>query len=319
MQVFSDYTNVATSSGTAVAIGNFDGVHLGHQALLRSAVSRAADMGIAPCVLTFDPHPVRLFAPHVKLHSLTSLEERVSLLDHYGVQVVLAQTFDRAFAALTEYQFIKRVLVDSLKAKVVIVGYDFRFGAGRSGDLSSLRRYGAQLGFEVVVIDAVETADSRPISSTRVRSSLQTGDLDTVRRILGRPMHLRGLVVPGEQRGRALGFRTANIQADVGVLLEPGVYAGWMDYGDGPRHAVANIGRNPTFGDDRPMTVEVHILNHDAPDLYGKSVRFWIADSIRPERKFESIEGLVTQIQTDCRSASDVLAGLDDPPALIWE
>jgi riboflavin kinase / FMN adenylyltransferase len=318
MKVFSDYTNIDDGDAKVVAIGNFDGVHRGHQALIEQAALRAISTDTKPSVLTFDPHPVKLFAPDVDLQELTSLQERVALMQHYGVAMVLAQTFDRAFASLSDVAFAREVLSRGMRAQAVVVGYDFRFGAGRKGDSDALRRYGADLGFDVVVIDPVTESDSVAISSTRVRAELSNGHLDEVRGLLGRSMHFFGEVVRGEQRGRRLGFRTANIQPDVDIFMPSGVYSGWLDYGEGPFKAVANIGHTPTFGADRPKSLEVHVLNREVPELYGRCVRFWLADFIRPERRFESADRLVRQIHDDCAAALRGLEMPEMPPTLAW-
>ncbi len=318
MGFFSDFTQLDLHQTSAVALGNFDGVHLGHQALLAQVARSALSQGLCPSVLTFEPHPVRLFAPHVPFAQLMSDRERATLLNHYGIHLVLAQRFDRAFAKLSADEFVTSVLVSGLRAKVVVVGYDFKYGAGRTGDIDHLSGCAERHGFEVVVVDAIRDETGGAISSSRVRNALAAGDVSMARQLLGRPMHSRGTVEPGEQRGRGMGFPTANIDADVRVLAPPGVYSGWLDYGGGPKPSIANLGQTPTFGPDRPTRLEVHVLEDTVPDLYGRDVRFWFESQLRAERRFDSIEHLKRQISEDVQLCKDDLCERPLPPELPW-
>jgi len=314
MQTFNHYRDVADLGHTVTAIGNFDGVHLGHQALLRLAKERADDLGVHTVVLTFDPHPMQIVAPERRLEPLSSLQDRLALLDHHGVDAVLAQRFDREFSSLSPEEFVQEILVCSLQIRAVIVGYNFGFGAQRAGTVDLLRALGRQAQFDVHVVDSVTGSASTSISSSAVRRAVHAGNLDGAAEQLGRPHFLTGRVVKGAQRGREIGFPTANIEPETRALPPDGVYAGWFDDGLNLHRAVANLGRNPTFGSRHVSTLEIHALNTDLPVLYGHRVRFYFESHLRREIRFDSVEALIAQIGGDCEVASRLLAARTQPP-----
>ncbi len=305
----------------ALVIGNFDGVHKGHQAVLRQAVSEArAVRGWLACALTFDPHPAEVVgsgAPPL----LTSITERAELMGALGIDRVYVRRFDANFAAWPPERFAEELVAGALGAKVVVVGQDFRFGAKRAGNLGLLRALGQRLGFEVRVA-AVASDDEGPYSSTRVRDALALGDLDAARGVLGRPHALSGVVVHGAGRGRTIGFPTANVDGIVEMLPTDGVYAvGVERLGNAGAlaflHArgVANIGFRPTVGGSH-RTVEAYLLGFNG-DLYGARLRLRLLARLRNERKFSSLEELKAQIARDTAEAHSVLAGEPETLASI--
>ncbi|MGE0454208.1 MAG: bifunctional riboflavin kinase/FAD synthetase [Vicinamibacteria bacterium] len=290
----------------AVAIGNFDGVHLGHQALVRRIVERARATTGSAVVLTFDPHPARVLAPERAPEALLTLEQRAELLAGLGVDRLAVLPFDAAMAGLAPEAFAERVLAGALGARAVVVGEQFRFGRGRSGDVAMLRAAGARLGFEVLSVAPVVEAGVR-VSSSRVRAALAAGEVELAGRLLGRLPFVDGRVVRGDGRGRQLGFPTANLDVLNQALPGPGVYAAWCRLPDGRMHgAAANVGRRPTFGGG-DLTVEAHLLDH-AGDLYDRTLRLSFVRRLREERRFDGGDELARQIGADVHAARAALA-----------
>jgi riboflavin kinase / FMN adenylyltransferase len=293
------------SEACALVVGNFDGVHKGHQAVLTEAVETARAQGLVASVLTFEPHPAAVVgrgAPPV----LTTLEDRAELMGALGVERVYVRRFDAAFATWEPERFARELVAEALVARVVVVGQNFRFGVRRAGDLTLLQSLGAELGFEVRVHAITSDAHGR-FSSTRARVAIAAGDLEEVERVLGRPHALSGPVVHGQERGRTINFPTANI-APVGEMLPPdGVYAVRVDLfdDDGAVTAlpggVTNIGRRPTVGGGE-RSVETYILGF-AGDVYGERLRLHLVARLRGEQKFAGLEELKTQITLDCIQA----------------
>jgi riboflavin kinase/FMN adenylyltransferase len=293
----------ATAGGpraTAFAIGNFDGVHLGHQALLRAARERAAaTAGGAVGVLTFDPHPARLFAPALAPPLILSLQRRLELLGEGGAAEAVVEPFTPEFAALDASAFVRDVLARDLGARDVVVGYDFSFGRGRKGDVRLLASEGAALGMGVTIVPPV-TINGLTCSSTKVREFVLEGRVEGAAMLLGRPFEITGPVVRGAGRGRALGIPTANVVPEAELLPRPGIYAGRAIVLDsGERHVTAlSVGTNPTFTDAGALTVEAMLLDFDG-DLYGRRLRLELGHRLRDERRFDSSQALVEQIKDD--------------------
>lgn len=300
----------------AVAIGNFDGVHLGHRALIDRTRALAAQVGGATAVLTFDPHPVRVLAPSKAPPLITTDDDKAALLEAAGVEVLLAQRFDRAFAALDPMTFIERVLWSGLRARAIVVGYDFRFGAQRAGDVEMLRTAGAARGVTVEVIEPQTGRGDEVASSSRVRRYVVAGEMEAAESLLGRPFHVTGVVVHGHRRGHALGFPTANVEAETELTPAVGIYAGWLDWGEGRRAAVVSVGHNPSFGAGAPRTIEAHVIDAQGLDLYGKRCRLWLARRQRDEETFPDLEALKAAIGRDRDSARAWLAERHPPDAL---
>ena len=306
--VFDDWRSVpADRKGGVVALGNFDGVHRGHQALLAQARERAASLG-APA-FTFEPHPRGFFVPDTGPFRLTLLPAKTRLLAEHGAQAVLAQRFEAAFAALPASSFIEDVLLSGLGARHVVCGYDFTFGARRSGNVEMLRAEGARRGFGVTVVDPV-THEGEIYSSTRIREALRHGWAREAADLLGHSWEIEGTVELGDQRGRTIGFPTANVS--LGEHLRPrfGVYAVRAlvegQEGEGWRNGVANLGKRPTFG-KLQENFEVHLFDF-AGDLYGKVLRVALVDFIRAEMKFPGLDALKAQIAADGEAARRVLS-----------
>jgi riboflavin kinase/FMN adenylyltransferase len=285
----------------ALAIGNFDGVHLGHAALLAEARARAARDGGRSAVLTFTPHPARLFAPDRAPPLITSLERRLELLADAGIDVAIVEPFTRAFAAIEAPAFVRDVLAGALGARDVVVGYDFSFGRDRAGTVTTLRELGATAGIAVAVIPPV-SVDGVPCSSTRIRQLVSSGDTAAAARLLGRPFEIEGAVARGAGRGRGLGFPTANVVPEAELRPKLGIYAARALILDGPlagtaRPAALSVGTNPQFAGDA-VTIEAYLLDFDG-DLYDRRVRVAVGERLRDERRFESIDALVAQIRAD--------------------
>jgi riboflavin kinase / FMN adenylyltransferase len=285
---------------SAVALGVFDGVHLGHRAILGAAVAhgRAADAPALAC--TFEPNPLEVLQPERAPLPITTLDERLELIAACGVDGTVVLTFTRELAAVEPEAFVKDVLVERLVARQVVVGFNHRFGRAARGDAALLRELGARMGFTVDVI-APLTVDGAPVSSTAIRAALGRGDLDAAARMLGRPYTLPGTVVAGAGRGRTLGFPTANVAPARPVLVAPGVYACTLEVAGGPRRAVVNVGVRPTFG-EATLAVEAYLLDFSG-DLYGQTVRLVFVSRVREERRFPSVDALRAQIADDVETA----------------
>ena len=292
-----------------VALGNFDGVHRGHCAVIAAAKEQALAWDVPVWVMSFEPHPRLFFDPAQPPFLLTPFRNKVHLLQQQGVDCLLLQQFDESFATHTASSFAKEVLIDSLKARHVVVGKNYAFGHDREGDVDTLRKLGEQLGFSLSVLEPVCLGDGTPCSSTRIRKALQAGNVALATRFLGRFWEIEGRVEHGEQRGRTIGFPTANIR--LADYLHPalGVYATLaMVERDGERSwhpAVANIGIRPTFGINSPL-VEVHLLDFTG-DLYGCHLRVSLVEYLRPEQKFSGLQALKQQISQDAETARHLL------------
>ncbi len=296
---------------SAVTIGKFDGIHVGHRGVFSQLCERADAAGLVPTVVTFDRHPLSLIRPDKAPPVLVSRAQQAELLEDAGIAVTVMVAFTPEFAALSPEEFVRRVLVGVLHAKVVMAGSDFRFGENGTGDLESLRRFGARYGFEVVLIDDVHRSDGgaeRRASSTWIRELIGAGRVREAGVLLGRPPSIRSTVVRGEQRGRELGYPTANLDPAIeGLLPVDGVYAAWAMV-DGIRYAAAvSVGNNPTFDGIPEHQVEAHLLDQKI-DLYGTTIELGFLDFVRPMQKFDSVEELVLQLQADEKRIREILA-----------
>ena len=298
-------------SASVVTLGSFDGVHRGHQALIRSAVEQARVRGVPAVGYTFHPHPAAVLAPDKAPATLMGIEERAWTMAQYGLDFVLVEPFDPAFSRVTADEFIATYLVDCLRPRHIVVGFNFTYGQGRGGDPDHLRTAGQTHGFTVDVVQAVAVEDE-VASSTAVRAYLRDGDVVSARRLLGRDPALTGRVVPGDQRGRTIGFPTANIDLESSLVPAFGVYAGRVERLDETgapietHDAVANIGRRPTF-DGSTVSAEAFLLDF-AADLYGQRLRLNLVARLRPEQKFSGIDALRAQLQKDVDAARVALA-----------
>lgn len=291
-------------SGVAVTIGNYDGVHLGHQTVLSDLAERAAALGGIPrAVLTFDPHPVAVMAPERAPRLLTTIDQRIEILEYLGVDVVGVLPFEQV-RMMTPEEFICDVLACGLGARVVAVGSNFRFGHDRAGDVDTLRTGGASYGFEVDVVPLLE--GHGPLSSSSIREMVTAGRVGEARQALGRAFELRGAVVAGDRRGRSIGFPTANVRLPAGMAIPArGVYAARARVGARLHPAVVNVGVRPTF-DGGDELIEAHLLDFE-DELYGRSIGILFERRLRPEQKFAGVDELVAQIERDVRAAREVL------------
>lgn len=292
--------------GAALALGNFDGVHRGHQRVIAEAARAAARLSAPLGVVTFEPHPRRWFQPDAEPFRLSTLAQQARVLDDLGVDRLHVLPFDAELAAMSDRAFAEEVLGRGLGARAVAAGFDITFGAGRTGSPDSLAAYGEQLGFEVAIVPRVDAADGVKLSSSAVREVLAAGRPERAAEILGRPFAIEGVVQPGDRRGRTIGFPTANIPLDDYVRPAFGVYATRTRLPDGREvPGVANLGRRPTVDGDEPR-LEVWLFDLDE-DLYGQTLDTDLVHFIRPERRFDGLEALKAQIAADAEEARRLL------------
>ncbi|HYA28428.1 MAG TPA: bifunctional riboflavin kinase/FAD synthetase [Acidobacteriota bacterium] len=299
--------------GSVVTLGNFDGIHLGHQALIGGAVADAKKLGVPSVVLTFEPHPLKVLAPERAPQMLLSHKDKMQLLQSLGAEIVVVQKFDLPFAQISAENFVRGVLIDRLKIRKIWVGQDLRFGQGRRGSVADLRRWGAELGFAVSTVDAI-LVDNARVSSSRIRQLVGDGYVDRVEPMLGRYHFISGHVGVGHRRGRELGFPTANIATRAEVLPLDGIYATLFHFGNRQWLSVSSIGINPTFGAG-PRTVESFIFSFDQ-DIYGEAVRLSFVKRIREEKKFSSADELSQQIRRDVEAANGIFRQLNLRPSV---
>jgi riboflavin kinase/FMN adenylyltransferase len=301
------------ADGSAVTIGAYDGVHLGHRALLAELGARAGAGGLATVVVTFDRHPAAVVRPESAPLLLCDLDQKLELLASAGVDRTVVVRFDEERANETAEEFVTRELIEGLDARLVVVGEDFHFGHGRKGNVALLAEMGSVAGFEVdgvSLASAGSVDDALPVSSTRVRTLVARGEVEAAATLLGRPHQVRGPVVTGDRRGGAeLGFPTANLDIPAEICLPaPGIYAGWYERPDGSQHpAAVSVGRRPTFyGSDGALLVEAHLLDFSG-DLYGEPARLSFVHRLRDELAFDSVDALVAQMDRDVERTRSLL------------
>lgn len=294
-----------------ITIGAYDGLHLGHQAVIADVRDEAKARGARSAVVTFDRHPAVIVRPESAPKLITDHDQRMERLEATGVDAAVVLPFDEAQSQEPALSFIERVLVKGLNTKLIVVGVDFHFGRNREGNVDLLRSVGETYGFEVAPLVLVPRADGvdEPVSSTAIRRALAGGNVTLAGKMLGREYEARGPVVQGDQRGRLLGFPTANVEVSNRVCLPAdGVYAGWYERPNGDTHLCAiNLGRRPTFYEHADTSLlEAHLLDFEG-DLYGETAKVRFAEFLRSERKFDGIDALVEQLQLDIASTRDVL------------
>jgi riboflavin kinase/FMN adenylyltransferase len=287
-----------------VTIGNFDGVHLGHQAIFKRVMERAGEIGGKSVVYTFDPHPLKILAPEQSLNLICAFKKKMELIAKYGIDMTVCADFTREFARMHPRDFAQKLMA-GLGMDTVVVGHDYSFGHGKTGTIEYLTKMGKELGFIVEVIDAV-VMDNERISSTIIRELIDTGDINKSNRFLNRCYSIAGKVVSGYKRGKAIGFPTANLDTPYEVIPAVGVYAVLVSVKGGDMlDGVVNIGYNPTFDRD-DFIVEVHLLNYDN-DIYGVETEIYFIERLRDERNFENVAQLQAQIKEDIQKASSIL------------
>jgi riboflavin kinase/FMN adenylyltransferase len=291
-----------------VTIGNFDGVHIGHQALLHTVVEKADQIDGTSVAVTFDPHPMRVLTTNGHPPLITLRKQKLELISRAGIDVYIQIPFTKEFATISARDFVEDLLIQRIGMKAIVVGKDYTFGRNREGNLNLLKLWAPKLGFEVIVVDWIQAANGLAdrISSTRIRDLVMEGHMADAKKLLGRYYQIRGEVALGRNRGsRLLGFPTANINLQDELCPKQGIYAVTVEHNGKTYKGVANIGYSPTF-DDHIFTIEVHILNYNK-NIYGDSIRVNFVERLRDEIKFNSIDALAQQIRLDIDHADNIL------------
>jgi riboflavin kinase/FMN adenylyltransferase len=293
-------------------VGNFDGLHIGHRAITDTVVTRARAIHGHAVVYTFEPHPIKILSPARAPCLLTTIEQKVELIEQAGIDALVVEKFDADFARTTAEEFIQNILYERIRPVEVYVGYDFHFGRDREGSMRLLTELGPRLGFSVTIIPEV-TVGGRDVNSTRIRKLLEDSHVEDAAQLLGRPYRVRGRVIEGARRGRTLGFPTANLEPENEILPAAGVYAGrlrFLDEGDpasGEEYpTVSNVGYRPTFEGRGSLQAEAHLIGFDG-DLYGRRIELSFSDHLRPEQQFTGVDALREQIAADVDQARSLL------------
>jgi len=308
MRILKGSARLADMGPYAVAIGIFDGVHLGHEKLLLAAKRLAAESSdVESLAYTFHPHPAQVLASDLAPRMLETVETRLERIGALGVSTALVERFDREFATVSPEQFVRDILVGKLRVAHIIVGADFTFGHKQAGNVALMQALAAELGFVVHPIPAVKV-DGLTVSSSKIRELVSAGKVSGAASLLGRPYAMRGRVVRGDGRGASIGFPTANVRAENEQLPGLGVYAGRVSAHFTPRPAVINVGYTPTFG-ATGLKIEAHILDYTGPHLYGSVLSVELIDKLRDEQRFEGVEALTEQIGRDIKAARRILDG----------
>ncbi len=292
-----------------VTLGNYDGVHLGHQQIFQKVMKRARDCSGASVIFTFEPHPLKVLSPSTAPPLLNTFRRKMELFEAYGIEVVICAEFTREFAATPPEDFIRNILVDRVGVKEILVGYDYAFGRGKQGTTDAMAEMGERFGFAVEVIPAF-TLQEEVVSTTRLRELVRLGKMREVCTLLGRCYASEGIVVAGDHRGKTLGFPTANLESYNEIFPKRGVYAVQIEYQDRLFDGVANIGTHPTFGEGK-VTIEVHIFDFQE-EIYGQFVRVLYRERLRDERTFNSKESLIRQIRQDIEKTREILQPYDE-------
>jgi riboflavin kinase / FMN adenylyltransferase len=309
MEVFRDIEDFRRPElKTVVTMGNFDGLHLGHQTLVANAVAEAKQSRTQSLVFTFDPHPLKLLAPERAPPMIVNQRDKMDMLQALGVDAVVVQCFDRRFASIDAEDFVRRYLIERLNLSKIWLGRDLRFGRARAGDAEDLMRWGSSLGFSVGIVEPILVQGKR-ISSSQIRQLIEQGRVDEVQPMLGRYHFISGTIVNGHHRGRELGFPTANLAAATELIPADGIYATTVELENRRWLSVSSVGHNPTFGEGL-RTIETYVLDF-AQNIYGEMVKLSFVQRIREERKFAQIEHLVTQMHEDVRAARAVFENLN--------
>jgi riboflavin kinase/FMN adenylyltransferase len=310
MKLITDLNDIREPFKNAViTIGNFDGVHIGHQALFHEAIEKADAIDGTSVAMTFEPHPMRILKQNNHPPLITLYEQKAELIERTGIDVIICVPFTKEFASLTAREFIEDLLIKKIGMKAIVVGEDYSFGKNREGDLELLKTFSQEMNFEVLVADWIKMSRSLPdrISSTKVRELVMAGQMEEAQKMLGRHYQIRGVVVTGRDRGgKLLGIPTANINLHDELCPKTGIYAVTVEWQDRQLKGVANIGYSPTF-DDHEFTVEVHILDFDQ-DIYDQKIRVNFIQRIRDEKKFSDISELIDQIHDDIAAARNIFA-----------
>lgn len=305
MKVFRDSFSPEDFVHPVVTIGSFDGIHLGHQALIHRIKREALRVKGEAIVFTFEPHPSKVLFPDRPVRLITPFKDKLRILENLGVDGTIAFPFTAELAAKSPEAFVQEVLWGMVRPVKVVVGFNFTFGKGRTGTAETLRDLGTLFGFDVDVIEALK-GDGGAVSSSRIRELILAGKVDEASQLLGRRFSFRGRVIPGDRRGRKLGFPTANLEVDPDQILPPGVFAVWVEGPSSqPLPGVLNVGRRPTF-EGQDLSVEVHLIDFQG-DLYSAELKVEVVSKLRDELPFASPEALAEQIAQDIEAASKIL------------
>lgn len=306
MILITDLKNIQKKFDNSIlTLGNFDGLHLGHQELVRMIIRRARETGALSMVVTFRPHPLKILAPEKCPPLISIYEEKIKLFERLGIDVLVKIPFTLEFSAMPPEDFVRDVLCGTLGAKEIFVGYNYRFGKRREGDIRTLRSLGEKYGFTVREIEQIAFG-GEVISSTKIRTLLREGDVEHAAKLLGRTYAITGIVVKGDGRGKGLGFPTANIAPKHSIIPADGVYAVRLVVREKVYDGIANIGMRPTFN-KKVLAIEVHVFDFNE-DIYGEDISLYFIRKIREEKKFKGAEALVTQIKSDIETAKEILS-----------
>lgn len=306
MILITDLKNVEKKFDNSVlTLGNFDGLHMGHQELVRMIIHRAKEIGALSMVVTFRPHPLKVLAPEKCPPLISIYEEKIRLFEKLGIDVLVKIPFTLEFSTMSPEDFVRDILCETLGAREIFVGYNYRFGKGREGDIRKLRALGEKYGFKVREIEQI-AVDGEVVSSSKIRTLLKEGEVEHAARLLGRTYAITGIVVRGDGRGKGLGFPTANIASKHTIIPSDGVYAVRLVVRERAYDGIANIGMRPTFS-KKALAIEVHVFNFNE-DIYGEDISLCFIRKIRQEKKFKGAEALVSQISADIEVAKEILA-----------
>jgi riboflavin kinase / FMN adenylyltransferase len=305
MEIIRDLEALARHPYPVTALGNFDGVHLGHRAILKAAIDRARAAGGTAFALTFDPLPAKLLVPERAPHLILAPDDKLELLRLSGIDGVIVLNFTRELSLLTPREFVRDYLLGKIGVREVVVGHSVSFGHQRAGNAAVMVELGREFGFDTTVVGPVKVGGLE-VSSTKVRELIRAGDLRGAAKLLGRYQFLHGVVVRGRERGRTIGFPTANLESETECVSPDGVYATRVVLEDGAYGSITNIGMRPTFG-EAGRSIEAHIFDFNR-DIYGRTIKLELIERIRAERKFDGVEALKSQIALDLSRAREILA-----------
>ena len=307
MNIFRNIDEIKFDKQTVLTLGTFDGIHLGHQQIIKRVIECSEENKLRNLIITFHPHPRKVINPEMQLKLLTTNEEQINILEKLGVQNLIIINFTKEFSQLTPDEFIKNYLVDKIGLSRIVIGYDHHFGKGRGGDVEFLLAAGKKYDFEILQIQPF-IIDDEPVSSTKIRAALEAGDINKVNKMLGRYYSFSGVVVEGDKRGRELGYPTANIKLsdEDKMLPQIGIYAVLVEIDGIQYKALLSIGKRPTFYNDGKVVPEVYIYDFNN-DIYGKEIKVNLIQKLRGEEKFNSPEELIRQMNIDKENGLKVL------------
>ncbi|MBI5660581.1 MAG: bifunctional riboflavin kinase/FAD synthetase [Ignavibacterium album] len=307
MNIFRDINEIKFDKRSVLTLGTFDGIHLGHQQIIKKVIDCSEKEDLRNLIITFHPHPRKVINPELNLKLLTTSDEQIEIFRQIGVANLLIINFTKEFSQLTPEKFIKNILVDKIGFSRIVIGYDHHFGKGRGGDVEFLKSCSEKYDFKVLQIQPF-FIENEPVSSTKIRTAIETGDINKANKMLGRTYSFSGVVVEGDKRGRALGFPTANIKLNDEDKLLPqiGIYAVTVEIGSNLHKALLSIGKRPTFYNEGSIIPEVYIYDFN-DDIYGKEIKVNVIHKLRGEEKFNSAEELIRQMNIDKENGLRVL------------